>query len=249
MLTSTLLLAAVDSVAPLPAKVSLGCRVVWRLTVGCRDRRGVVTEVIETIVNQEMAFPYVIQLDPVVAERRQLISKYGNAVAQNMKVVWCEEEMWKDDASCCTKIYLEGSILQVLEDKNAQGIGCFYAIQLDSVRAVNSMLRDEHPFDLYSDAYASQSMLWQMDAQHDALLLKKQMENIKAAVDAAQNKHTENDNREALGKCPHLPLSLSAPSVLNVAEHTTTPFVTQTNTIFQDQLMVKRNGVWKDRKV
>ena len=203
MLTSTLLLAAVDSVAPLPAKVSLGCRVVWRLTVGCRDRRGVVTEVVETIVNQEMTFSYVIQLDPVVAERRQLISKYGNAVAQNMKVVWCEEEMWKDDASCCTKIYLEGSILQVLEDKNAQGIGCVYAIQLDSVRAVNSMLRDEHPFDLYSDAYASQSMLWQMDAQHDALLLSKQMENIEAAVDAAQ-KNTQKMTTEKHWASAHI---------------------------------------------
>jgi len=129
-----------------------------------------------------------------------------------MKVVWCEEEMWNDDASCSSKVYLEGSILQVLEDKRARGIGCFYAIKLDSLRAVDSMLREEHPFELYSDAYASQAMLWQMDAQHDALLLSKRMENIEAAVEAAQKKHTENDNREALGKCPHLSLSLSTPA-------------------------------------
>jgi len=249
MLTSALLLAAVDSISPLPAKVSLGCRVVWRLTVGCRDRRGVVTEVVETMVNEEMTFSYVIQLDPVVAERRQLISKYGSAVAQNMKVVWCEEEMWKDDASCATNIYLEGSILQVLDNTNTSGIGCFYAIQLDSVRAVRNMLRNEHPFDLYSDAYASQAMLWQMDSQNDTLQLSKRLTDIDAAVQAARCKHTENDIGASCSNHPCLhPTPCASNSQVHVDRPCTRAFEEQSRRIFLDQTFVKHDRLGKYRK-
>jgi len=208
----------------------------------------VVTEVVETTVNREMAYSYVIQLDPIVAERHQLISKYGGAVAQDMKVLWCEEEMWKDGATCSTKMYLEGSIVQVLEARSARGIGCFYAIQLDSVRAVDSMLREEHPFDVYSDAYASQAMLWEMDVRHDALLLEKYTKTIEAAVCAAQNKYSQNVNVESIRQCPHMLRSLDTLEVLSHSQQNTRPLTVQTNSSFLDQRIIKRNGVWKYKR-
>jgi len=181
MLSSRQLLHAVDSVAEIPAKVSVGRRVVWRLTACCRDRHGVVTEVIETIVHRQVVFSYVIELDPIVVEGRQLISKYGSAIAENTKVLCSEEEMWKDGASSATKLYLEGSIVDVYESNSARGTMCFYAIKLDSVRAVDDMLRDAHPFDLYSHAYDSQAMLWQNDV--DSTLMRRTARA--AAIDAA----------------------------------------------------------------
>jgi hypothetical protein len=119
----------------------------------------------ETILHGDMAFSYVIALDPIVAGSSQLFSKYGNPITENTKVLCSEDEMWQDEGSCTTKVYLEGSVLEMYDSVRAQGTPCFYVIQLDSVRAVDSMLRLEHRIDLYSDAYNSQAMLWQNDAE------------------------------------------------------------------------------------
>lgn len=145
----------------MPAKMKAGARVVWRLTVGCRDRRGVVIEVMETILHGHMTFSYVIALDPVVASSSQLISKYGNPIKENTKVLYSEDEMWRDDRNRTTNVYLQGSVLEMYESAHAHGKSCFYGIQLDSVRAVDGMVRLEHRIDLYSDAYNLQVMLWQ----------------------------------------------------------------------------------------
>jgi len=142
-----------------------GARVVWRLTVGCRDRRGVVIEVMETILHGRMTFSYVIALDPVVASSSQLIAKYGNPITENTKVLYSEDEMWRDEGSHTTNVYLQGSVLEMYERACANSKTCFYAIQLDRVRAVDSMVRLEHRMDLYSDAYILQAMLWQNDAE------------------------------------------------------------------------------------
>jgi len=149
----------------------------------------VVTEITETIVDRKVVFTYGIHLDPIVAERRQLLSKYGSKIEVHMKVVCCEEEMWKDDSCLTTRVYLEGSILEIFEHKFANRIDgntAFYAVQLDSVRAVESMFREEHPFDRYCDAYDSQAVLWQTDVENDVYLQARHTAAIESAVQNAK---------------------------------------------------------------
>jgi len=154
----------VCTVEGMPAKVKAGGRVAWRLTVGCRDGRGVVTEVMETMLHGDAVFSYVIELDRIIAGYSELISKYGNPMAVGTKVLFPEVETWQDEGSSTTKVYLEGSVMEAYASARAQGRSCFYAIKLDCVRAVDCMLRIEHPIDLYSDAFGSQAMLWENDA-------------------------------------------------------------------------------------
>ena len=97
--------------------------------------------------------------------------------------------MWKDDSCLTTRVYLEGSILEIFEHKFANRIDgntAFYAVQLDSVRAVESMFRDEHPFDRYCDAYDSQAVLWQTDVENDVYLQARHTAAIESAVQNAK---------------------------------------------------------------
>jgi len=151
------------------------------------------------MLHGDAVFSYIIELDRIIAGYSELISKYGNSIAVGTKVLFPEVETWQDEGSSTTKVYLEGSVMETYASARAQGRSCFYTIKLDRVRAVDCMLRIEHPIDLYLDAFNTQAMLWENDADTTQWQRVENTIGMQTAVDSIAKRHASGPPSCALG--------------------------------------------------